>query len=160
MNRVGRGRIMQRLPKDIVILGGGTAGWMTAAALSRVLNGKAGLTVIESDEIRSVGVGETTAPGIVRYNDLLELDEDKFLRETSGTLKLGIEFLEWNFIGDKYMHAFGRYRQDIQIAPFQQVWQRLNLAGRASEFADYSITRTAAYAGRFMRPRLDVPDSP
>jgi tryptophan 7-halogenase len=150
----------QRLVKEVIILGGGTAGWMTAAALSRVLNGKVQVTVVESDEIRSVGVGEATVPGIIRYNDMLELNEDQFLRETSGTIKLGIEFVDWNFIGDKYMHGFGRYRQDIKLTSFEQVWQRLNLVGRATKLADYSITQTAAYAGRFMRPRLEVPDSP
>jgi tryptophan halogenase len=150
----------QRLVKEVVILGGGTAGWMTAAALSRVLNGKVQVTVVESDEIRSVGVGEATVPGIIRYNDMLELNEDQFLRETSGTIKLGIEFVDWNFIGDRYMHGFGRYRQDIKLTSFEQVWQRLNLVGRATKLADYSITQTAAYAGRFMRPRLEVPDSP
>jgi tryptophan halogenase len=150
----------QRLVKEVVILGGGTAGWMTAAALSRVLNGKVHVTVVESDEIRSVGVGEATVPGIIRYNDMLELNEDQFLRETSGTIKLGIEFVDWNFIGDKYMHGFGRYRQDIKLTSFEQIWQRLNLVGRATKLADYSITQTAAYAGRFMRPRLEVPDSP
>ena len=150
----------QRLAKQIVILGGGTAGWMTAAALARVLNGKVSVTVVESDEIKSVGVGEATVPGIVRYNDMLELNEDQFIRETSGTIKLGIEFVDWNFIGDKYMHAFGRYRHDIKLTSFEQIWQRLNLLGRASKLADYSITQTAAYAGRFMRPRFDVPDSP
>jgi tryptophan halogenase len=150
----------QRLVKEVVILGGGTAGWMTAAALSRVLNGKVQVTVVESDEIRSVGVGEATVPGIIRYNDMLELNEDQFLRETSGTIKLGIEFVDWNFIGDKYMHGFGRYRQDIKLTSFEQIWQRLNLVGRATKLADYSITQTAAYAGRFMRPRLEAPDSP
>src|ERR1700754_1095875 len=133
---------------------------MTAAALSRVLNGKTGVTVVESDEIGTVGVGEATIPGITRFNAMLEIDEDEFLRETQGTFKLGIEFLNWTNLGDRYMHGFGRFRQDIQLTTFEQVWQRMNLAGQAADLHEYSITKMAAYAGKFMRPRLDVPDSP
>ena len=150
----------QRIVQDVVILGGGTAGWMTAAALSRALNRKVNITVVESDEIRTVGVGEATIPGIIRFNHLLELDENEFMRETQGTIKLGIEFRDWTFIGDCYMHGFGRFPQNIQLATFEQVWQRMNLAGRAADLPAYSMTKTAAYAGKFMRPRLDVPDSP
>ena len=150
----------QRIVRDVVILGGGTAGWMTAAALSRAVNSKVNITVVESDEIRTVGVGEATIPGIIRFNHLLELDENEFMRETQGTIKLGIEFRDWTFIGDCYMHGFGRFPQNIQLATFEQVWQRMKLAGRAADLPAYSMTKTAAYAGKFMRPRLDVPDSP
>lgn len=151
---------MDSLVRNVVILGGGTAGWMTAAALSKVLNGKVAVTVVESSEIGTVGVGEATIPGILRFHALLGLDENEFLRETQGTIKLGIEFIDWTFIGDRYMHAFGRFRQDIQLTTFEQVWQKMNLCGRAGDLKEYSITKTAAYAGKFTRPRLDVPDSP
>jgi len=144
----------------LVILGGGTAGWMTAAALARVLNGKVAITVVESDEIGTVGVGEATIPNITRFNELLGIDENEMLRESQGTFKLGIEFRDWTFLGDRYMHGFGRFRQDIQLTTFEQVWQRMNLLGRAADLPAYSITKTAAYAGKVMRPRLDVPDSP
>ena len=150
----------QQLVRKVVVLGGGTAGWMTAAALSRVLNGKVQVTVVESDEIGTVGVGEATIPGITRFNTMLEIDENEFLRETQGTFKLGIEFLDWTRIGDRYMHGFGRFRQDIQLTTFEQIWQRMNLNQRAADLHEYSITKMAAYAGKFMRPRLDVPDSP
>lgn len=150
----------QRLVSEVVILGGGTAGWMTAAALARALNGKVGITLVESDEIGIVGVGEATIPGILRFNEMLELDENEFLRETQGTIKLGIEFVDWTCLGDRYMHGFGRLRQDVQIAPFEQIWQRMHHAGRAAELPAYSVTKSAAYAGRFMRPRPDVPQSP
>jgi tryptophan 7-halogenase len=133
---------------------------MTAAALSKVLNGKVAVTVVESSEIGTVGVGEATIPGILRFHALLGLDENEFLRETQGTIKLGIEFIDWTYIGDRYMHAFGRFRQDIQLTTFEQVWQKMNLCGRAGDLKEYSITKTAAYAGKFTRPRLDVPDSP
>ncbi|MBV9890711.1 MAG: tryptophan 7-halogenase, partial [Rhizobacter sp.] len=120
----------QQLVRELVILGGGTAGWMTAAALSRVLNGKVRVTVVESDEIGTVGVGEATIPSITRFNSMLEIDEDEFLRETQGTFKLGIELLNWNRLGDRYMHGFGRFRQDIQLTTFEQMWQRMHLEGR------------------------------
>jgi len=150
----------QQLVQKVVILGGGTAGWMTAAALSRVLNGKVEVTVVESDEIGIVGVGEATIPGITRFNAMLEIDEDEFLRETQGTFKMGIEFVDWGRLGDRYMHGFGRFRQDVQLTTFEQLWQRMNLIQRARDLPEYSITKMAAYAGKFQRPRLDVPDSP
>ena len=150
----------RQLVRSVTVLGGGTAGWMTAAALAKALNGKVEITVVESDEIGTIGVGEATIPGIVRFNALLGLDENEFLRETQGTFKLGIEFADWTFLGDRYMHGFGRFRQDIQLTSFEQIWQKMNLIGRARELGDYSITKRAAYAGKFMRPRLDVPDSP
>ena len=133
---------------------------MTAAALAELSNARVAVTVVESDEIGTVGVGEATIPGIVRFNTMLGLDENDFLRETQGTFKLGIEFHDWTFIGDRYMHAFGRFRQDIQLTTFEQIWQRMHLIGQAADLQEYSITKTAAYAGKFMRPRLDVPDSP
>ena len=150
----------QQTVRSVVILGGGTAGWMTAAALSRSLNGKVELTVVESDQIATVGVGEATIPGILRFNDMLEIDEDEFLRETQGTIKLGIEFVDWTFLGDRYMHGFGRFRNEIQLTSFEQLWQKLRLAGKADVLPAYSITKTAAYANKFMRPRLDLPESP
>ncbi len=118
------------------------------------------VTVVESDDIRTVGVGEATIPGILRYNAMLEIDEDEFLRETQGSIKLGIEFVDWTFLGDRYMHGFGRFRQDIQLTAFEHIWQKMNLIGRAEDMPAYSITKAAAYAGKFMRPRLDIPDSP
>ena len=121
---------------------------------------KVAVTVVESDEIGIVGVGEATIPSIVPLQRHARLDENEFLRETQGTFKLGIEFSDWTFIGDRYMHGFGRFRQDIQLTTFEQVWQRMHLIGQAADLPDYSITKSAAYAGKFMHPRLDVPDSP
>ena len=124
------------IARNVVILGGGTAGWMAAAAMARVLNNQVAVTVIESDEIGIVGVGEATIPHILRFNQLLEIDENEFLSETQGTIKMGIEFRDWTFLGDRYMHGFGRLRQEIQLTTFEQVWQRLHLLGRARELPE------------------------
>ena len=142
----------QHLVRSIVVLGGGTAGWMTAAALAKISNARVEVTVVESDEIGIVGVGEATIPGIVRFNAMLGLDENEFLRETQGTFKLGIEFQDWTFLGDRYMHAFGRFRQDIQLTTFEQIWQRMHLNGQAADLQEYSITKSAAYARQVHAP--------
>jgi tryptophan halogenase len=148
------------LLKRIVIAGGGTAGWMTAAALSKVLRGRIAITLVESEEIGSIGVGEATIPMIQLFNRVLELDEDEFLRETQGSFKLGIEFVNWGRLGSRYMHAFGRFGQDLWTVPFYQYWLKLHQAGQAPDIGEYAITRVAAYQNRFMRPPANVQNSP
>ena len=155
--------------KDIVIVGGGTAGWMTAAALAKVLrcgrgpDGPTGayrIRVVESDEIGIVGVGEATIPMIQLFNKVLGIDEDEFLRQTQGTFKLGIEFVNWGRQGDAYMHGFGRIGQDLWTVGFDQYWHKMRAAGRAADLASYSINRSAAKAGKFMRADPSLGNSP
>jgi len=146
--------------KDIVIVGGGTAGWMTAAALATMLNGRYTIRLVESDEIGIVGVGEATIPMIQRFNRVLGIDENEFMRETQGSYKLGVEFVNWGRVGDRYMHGFGRLGQDLATVPFDQYWQKMRRLGKAAPLEEYSITRMAAKANKFMPPRTDVPNSP
>ena len=149
-----------QLIRNVVIVGGGTAGWMTAAALCKVLQGKVAITVVESDQIGTVGVGEATIPMIQRFNQVLEIDENEFLRETQGSFKLAIEFVDWGRLGERYMHGFGRFGQDLWTVNFEQYWLKMFLAGKAPDLAQFSITRAAALKNRFMRARPDMPNSP
>ena len=142
--------------RDVVIVGGGTAGWMTAAALAKVLTGPWNITLVESEEIGIVGVGEATIPLINIYNNALEIDENEFMRETSATFKLGIEFLNWGAQGDSYVHGFGPLGPDIGITKFHQYWLKLRQSGEASELENYSINMRAAKANKFMRARKDM----
>ncbi len=152
---------MQNEPiQDIVIVGGGTAGWMTAAALSTVLNGRYNIRLIESDEIGIVGVGEATIPMIQRFNRVLGIDENDFMRATQGSFKLGVEFVNWGRKGERYMHGFGRLGQDLATVPFEQYWLKMRRLGKAAPLEEYSIVRMAAKANKFMPPRFDVPNSP
>ena len=144
----------------IVIVGGGTAGWMTAAAFSKTLGGRFHIELVESDDIGTVGVGEATIPMIQRFNAALGLDENEFLRETQGTFKLGIEFTDWNRLGESYMHGFGPIGQDSGVLSFDKYWLRLARRDMAAPLGEYTISVSAAYAKKFMRPATDRPKSP
>ena len=138
----------------VVIVGGGTAGWMTAAALSRFFNdGRRKVTLIESEAIGTVGVGEATIPPIRSFNAMLDIPESEFLRETRGTFKLGIEFVNWGQVGDRYFHPFGEFGQDLHGIAFHQLYLREQArSGDAGNIVAYSMCAAAASLGRFARP--------
>lgn len=134
----------------VAIIGGGTAGWMTAAALSKVFGSAITIELVESDAIGTVGVGESTIPMIRLFNALLEIDENEFIRATGATFKLGIEFCDWGAIGERYMHGFGRIGQDLAMLPFHQYWLRVAQSGKAPDLGAYSINQMMARSERFM----------
>jgi tryptophan 7-halogenase len=136
-------------PRNIVIAGGGTAGWMMAAALARFCGRGWTITLVESDAIGTVGVGEATIPMIRLFNNALGIDEAEFLRETHGTWKLGIEFDGWGAPGERYMHAFGQVGRGLGLLPFHHYWLRARAAGRAGPLGDYVLNDIAARANRF-----------
>jgi tryptophan halogenase len=146
--------------RNIVIAGGGTAGWMAAALFAKILHRDYRIRLIESDEIGTIGVGEATIPPIKAFNTALQLDEDDFIRKTQGTFKLGIEFVDWGRLGDRYIHGFGRIGQDLGMARCYQYWLRQRLLGAAPELGEYSINTVAPRAAKFMRSRPDMPNSP
>ncbi|MBC7917595.1 MAG: tryptophan 7-halogenase [Rhodoferax sp.] len=152
---------MQNKPlKTIVIVGGGTAGWMTAMALSAAFQKSYTIRVIESDEIGIVGVGEATIPMIKLFNKTAGIDENDFMKRTQGTFKLGIEFVNWGKLGDRYMHAFGGIGRPLGAAKFEHYWMKMNAQGKAPYINEYSISNMAALANKFMPPDPNTPNSP
>jgi tryptophan halogenase len=140
--------------RDIVIVGGGTAGWMAAAALAKVIGTRThNITLVESDEIGIVGVGEATIPPITLFNKLLGIDEDEFVRETHATFKLGIEFVDWQRPGHRYMHHFGLFGADMNGISFSNHWLRWVKQGGDPDNARFSAEAQAALQGRFGRTR-------
>jgi len=139
--------------QNIVIVGGGTAGWMAAAALSRFLrNDYTNIRVVESDEIGTVGVGEATIPPIRSFLGMLRIDENDFLSKTNGTFKLGIEFVDWTRKGHRYMHPFGAYGADIEGVPFHQYFVKAAQLGLVTDIEAFSLSTVAARMGRFAPP--------
>lgn len=146
---------MSQLTK-ICILGGGTAGWMTAAALSNKFNALGvKIQLIESDQIGTIGVGEATLPHIRFFNQALGIDERAFMRATEATFKLGIEFCDWGKLGDRYIHPFGDYGVPVHGLDFHQLWLRARADGAATRLDDYSYPIIAAEQGRFQLPGPD-----
>lgn len=139
----------------IVILGGGSAGWMTAAALSRNIERDCSITLVESDDIGIIGVGEATIPPIRLFNDMLGLNENDFVRRTKGTFKLGIQFVNWGKLGHRYFHPFGSYGRPFDLVQIHHHWQRANAEGKAGSLDEYCMAWAAAKLGRFAQPQQD-----
>jgi tryptophan halogenase len=146
--------------RKILIVGGGSAGWMTAALFGKLFQGLYDIELVESEAIGTVGVGEATIPAIKKFNELLALDEAEFMQRTQATFKLGIEFVDWTRKGHRYIHGFGVIGQDWEWLRCHHYWLRANQKGRARDFADYSINTAAALQNKFMQPRADMADSP
>jgi tryptophan halogenase len=144
-------------PLRVVIVGGGTAGWMSAAGIRRQLAAADySVTLIESDEIGTVGVGEATLPHIKTFNDLLGIDEAQFMRATRATFKLGIQFCDWDRPGDRYIHPFGAFGEAWGEVEFQHHWARAQQAGEpCSPLQDYSFSVVAARSNVFEFPTED-----
>ena len=142
--------------RNIVIVGGGSAGWMTAAALSSMLSESAvRITLIESEQIGTVGVGEATIPDVINFNALLGIPEQDFLKATNGTFKLGIEFKNWGQIGDSYFHPFGTHGVDMNAIDFHQYWLRYREANAGSVIEDFSLCSVSAKQDKFVLPNND-----
>ena len=134
----------------VIICGGGSAGWMTAAALAKMLGPRGPrIILVESDEIGTVGVGEATIPPIVQFNAMLGIDELEFVRETHATFKLGIEFVDWQRLGKRYMHPFGQFGADMNETSFVHFWLRAVSLGLPPDLAPFSAETLAAYQNVF-----------
>jgi len=139
--------------RNVVIVGGGTAGWMAAAALSRYLdNGTTTITLVESEAIGTIGVGEATIPPLLSFNAMLGINENEFLAATNGTFKLGIEFVNWGTPGQRYFHPFGDLGQDLQGVRFHQLYLRERKRRVLLDISAWSMSATAAAQGRYARP--------
>lgn len=140
-------------PLDIVILGGGTAGWMAGAALvSLIPPSRCRVRLVESEEIGIVGVGEATFPEIKNFNDAIGVNEAEMMRASQAAFKLGIEFVDWGAIGERYFHPFGSHGADINSVPFHQLYLRESSRRSMPDIREWSMSAVAAGLGRFARP--------
>ncbi|HEU4959004.1 MAG TPA: tryptophan halogenase family protein [Sphingomonas sp.] len=147
---------MDRAPVTrVVIAGGGTAGWIAAAALAQRLRSLVEITLVESDAIGTVGVGESTIPTARSFHTFLGIDEAAFMRATQATFKLGISFENWHRPGDRYFHSFGSVGRSTMLADFQHFWLEARRQGFGRAFSDYSLEARAAALNRF----ATAPDS-
>ncbi len=140
---------MNNRVKNIVIVGGGTAGWMAAAALSKAFGQTLSIELVESEEIGTVGVGEATIPPIRNLHLLFDLSEADFVRAVNGTFKLGIEFENWGALGERYFHPFSGHGIDTWAAQFHHYWIRARQFGEKAPLDHFSLEAHMARANRF-----------
>ncbi len=143
--------------RRVVIVGGGTAGWMSAALLSRLLGNQLDIELVESEDIGPIGVGEATIPPIQHVNNVLGLDEAEFLRETKASIKLAIKLENWRVPGESYFHTFGAPGRSQAFCHFHHFWVRAQLAGHESCLGDYDLNNLCAEAGKFAKLQVDDP---
>ncbi|MFM5950114.1 MAG: tryptophan halogenase family protein [Novosphingobium sp.] len=141
--------------RSVVIVGGGTAGWMTAAALVNAIRAHCTITLIESEEIGTVGVGEATIPPIRTFNEVLGIAENDFVAATQGSFKLGIQFTDWGKLNHSYFHPFGTYGRDFDFLPLHQYWLAANARGEAPALDELCMAWAAAKRGKFAQPSQD-----
>jgi tryptophan 7-halogenase len=154
-----RKKMTEASPRRVVIVGGGTAGWMTAAALARLLPHGCSVDLVESEAIGIVGVGEATLPHLRAFNERLGIDEAEFMSATRATFKLGIEFRDWGRIGDSYIHPFGTFGDNKTDIPFHHYWLRLRQAGvRLPPLEQFSMACTLARLNKFAPPSRNAAD--
>jgi tryptophan halogenase len=136
--------------KRVVVAGGGTAGWVTATALVRHLGPLLDITLVESDEISTVGVGESTVPTFRSFHDFMGINESKFMSAALATIKLGIEFRDWARIGDRYIHPFGAIgKRASWMADFHHFWLHARAKGFGGELGEYCLEWVAGEANSF-----------
>ncbi|BCD96315.1 tryptophan halogenase family protein [Marinagarivorans cellulosilyticus] len=146
--------------ENVVIAGGGTAGWMTAVALSKTFQPrKFSITLVESDQIGTIGVGEATIPEVLKFNKAIGLNEDEFIKRTNGSFKLGIEFCNWGKQGDSYIHPFGKYGTTVGPVPFYHYWNRARKDGYPHSLSEFALSVKASQQNKFTRP-VDIKNSP
>ncbi len=141
--------------RSILIVGGGSAGWMTAAALSNALSHNCEITLIESEEIGTVGVGEATIPPIKIFNQMLGIDEREFVKETQGSFKLGIQFVDWAKLGHSYFHPFGTFGRPFDMGQIHQYWVQARANGEDIALDDLCMAWAAAKSNKFAHPSPD-----
>jgi tryptophan halogenase len=141
--------VRKRPIRRVIIAGGGTAGWMAAAALAKSFGKVLDITLVESEEIGTIGVGEATIPTLVTFHRLLDIAEQEFMAAVQGTIKLGISFENWLDLGHRYIHSFGVSGKDHWSAGFQHFWLRGRELGIASGYEDYCFELRAALLDRF-----------
>src|SRR4051812_42912593 len=143
--------------RNVVVVGGGTAGWMAAAAFSRFLNtGYTRTTLVESEEIGTIGVGEATIPPLITFNRMLGINENEFVAATHGSFKAGIEFVNWGGIGERYFHPFGTHGHDLEGVAFHQLYLRERKKRVMQDISAWSMSGVAAAQGKFARPGAEA----